>query len=135
VVSNLDENELSKLLLADKQLKEDPEKRQLYLTYAGLFMSNFSSNLDATSLELDEQYQTRNPSSWQKFLKYPVVKRFIDGFIDERSERTANKVIGTSEMKTRDALKVKEQAEIKQKGEDNSNIVVMFLPQKEYIDL
>ena len=131
----MDENELNKLLLSDKQLKEEPEKRQLYLTYAGLFMSDLNNNLDATSLELDDRYTTRNPSSWQKFLKYPVVKKFIDGFIDERSERTANKTIGTSEMKTRDALKVKEQADLRQKGEDNSNIIVMFLPQKEYIDL
>ena len=130
----MDENELSKLLLADKQLKENTDLRQLYLTYSGLFVSNLNENLDKTSLELDEEYQTRNPSSWQKFLRYPVVKKFIDGFIDERSERSANKAIGT-DMKARDAIKVKEQVEQKQKGDDNSNILVMFLPQKEYIDL
>ena len=130
----LDENELSKLLLADKQLKENTDLRQLYLTYSGLFVSNLNENLDKTSLELDEEYQTRNPSSWQKFLRYPVVKKFIDGFIDERSERSANKAIGT-DMKARDAIKVKEQVEQKQKGDDNSNILVMFLPQKEYVDL
>ena len=132
----MDENdtELSKLIFADKQLKEDPERRQLYLTYSGLFMSELQHNLDLTSLELDERYETRNPSSWQKFLKYPVVKKFIDGFIDERSERSANKSIGT-DMKARDAIKVKEQVEQRQKGEDNAHIIVMFLPQKEYSDL
>jgi hypothetical protein len=128
------DNELINLIMADKQLKDDPDRRQLYITYAGLFSSELVENIDLTSLELDDKYKTGNPSSWQKFLKHNVVKRFIDGFVDERSERNANKAIGV-DVKTSDALKIKEQLEKKNNADDNSNIVVMFLPQKEYFDV
>lgn len=128
------DNELINLIMADKQLKDDPDRRQLYITYAGLFSSELVENIDLTSLELDDKYKTSNPSSWQKFLKFNIVKKFIDGFVDERSERNANKAIGV-DAKTSDALKIKEQLEKKNNADDNSNIVVMFLPQKEYFDV
>lgn len=128
------DNTLIDLLLEDVQLKKDIEKRQLYVTYAGLYASELSENLDLTSLDLDEKYKTNNPHSWQKFLRFPVIKKFVDGFIDERSERLANKSIGEN-IKTSDALKIKEQIDNKNKGDDNANITVMFLPQKDYFEL
>ena len=123
---------LSELLKTDPTLKDDPEKRMLYTSYASLFDSELIENLHFTSIELNDKYSTSNPSSWRAFLRHPIVKRYIDGFLNERAEKSADVSLGAVAFKPKDALKVKESMLAKNQGEDNSNILVVFLPQKDF---
>lgn len=123
---------LSEILRRDEQLMEDSERRKLFFGYATLFDSDLEDNLHLTSIELNSKYNTNNPSLWRIFLRHPLVKAYIDGFLSERAEKTADMALGVAEFKPKEALAVKEQMSLKNKGEDNSNILVVFLPQKDY---
>lgn len=132
VLEEENESSLSELLKADASLKDDLDKRMLYTSYANLFDSDLIENLHLTSIELNDKYNTSNPSSWRGFLRHPIVKRYIDGFLDERAEKSADVSLGAAEFKPKDALKIKENMSLKNQGEDNSNILVVFLPQKDF---
>ena len=123
---------LAEILKKDQMLMEDSTKRILFTGYATLFDSELLENLQLTSIELNMKYNTANPSSWRAFLRHPLVKQYIDGFLSERAEKTADMALGVAEFKPKDAMAVKEQMSLKNKGEDNSNIIVVFLPQKDY---
>lgn len=125
-------NELEQLILEDGSLKEDNKKRLLYKSYAVMFSEDLINNLDLTSIELDEKYRTDNPVSWRKFLNHSSVKKFIDGFLNERAEKAAMKTIGEGSTKASESLKIMERVDSRQDKEDNSNMIVVFLPQKRY---
>jgi hypothetical protein len=127
--------DLIELIKNEKQVQNDEEKRQLYITYAGLFTSDLSENLYLTSIELDEKYGTKNANSWLRFLKLISVRSFIDGFVLEKQKQVANKATVEGTINTGQAIKLREQIDKKDIGDDNSNIVVMFLPQKDYLDI
>jgi hypothetical protein len=127
--------DLIELIKNEKQVQNDEEKRQLYITYAGLFTSDLSENLYLTSIELDEKYGTKNANSWLRFLKLISVRLFIDGFVLEKQKQVANKATVEGTINTGQAIKLREQIDKKDIGDDNSNIVVMFLPQKDYLDI
>jgi hypothetical protein len=62
-----------------------------------------------------------------------MVKKYIDTFLDELAEKKAQIVLSQDAGKTRDALNVAKSIQDKNKGDDNSNIVVFFMPQKKYV--
>jgi hypothetical protein len=125
-------NELEEIIINDGSLEKDPKKKMLFKSYAVMFSDDLVANLDLTSIELDEKYMTNNPVSWRRFLNHPSVKRFVDEFLNERAEKQAMKQIGEGYQKTTDALKVKEMVDSKKEKDDNSHIVVVFMPQKKY---
>lgn len=125
-------NELEQIVLEDGSLKEDKQKRMLYRSLAVMFSQDLVANLDLTSIELDEKYQTGSPLDWRKFLNHSSVKKFIDSFLNERAEKAAMKTIGIGSAKASESLKIKEMVDSKKEKEDNSNVVVVFLPQKKY---
>ena len=125
------ESELIEALKQDDGLKKDV--LMLYTSYAGFFEEDLSNNLYLTSIELNDKYNTENPSSWQRFLRHPVVKKYKQQFIDERAESVADTFINKGELKPNEALKLKTNIEKNRKGDDNSNLVVFFLPQKDYL--
>lgn len=129
-----EEKELVRLIKEDNNLKSDRDKRMLYITLAGFFEDDFAANLDLTSIDLDEKYGTGSISSWQKFLNYPCVKKYIKGFLDERAEKAAAKQLSNTDIKTTDAIRVAKMMEEKKSGDDNSRLVVVFLPQKDYLE-
>ena len=124
---------LEETILNDGSLVKDHAKKLLFKSYAVLYSEDLVTNLDMTSVELDEKYMTSDPVSWRKFLNHTSVKKFIDSFLNERAEKVAMKQLGNEKLHTRDALKVKEMVDNQNKGDDNSSIVVVFLPQKEYL--
>lgn len=128
------DNTLVDSLMIDKQLEEEPDKRQLYISYANLFCGDLGANLYLTSLELDEKYSTGRPASWQKFLKHNTVKKFIDSFMLEKQDKIADKAIEKG-VKARDALSLKKDVVERTKKETNERLIVMFLPQKDYEDI
>ena len=125
-------SELESLIINDGSLKEDKAKRLLFKSYAVMFSEDMIENLDLTSIELDDKYKTDNPVSWRRFLNHPSVKKFIDGFLNERAEKAAMKQIGEGSTRAVEALKIKEMVDSKQEKEDNSQMIVVFLPQKRY---
>lgn len=128
------ETELVKRLTLDKELDKDKELKRLYMSYANLYDMNLVDNLKLTSVELDVKYSTNNPSSWHNFLKYPIVKKYIEGYLDEIIQKRAMSVLSEDAGKARDAHMIAKDIDAKNKGSDNSNIVVMFMPQRKYVD-
>lgn len=124
--------ELPKLIQSDKVLKEreNAEKKALFLTLANIFEADFSNNLVLDSLSLNSKYPEVTPIQWRKFLQYPVIKKYLDGFMEERIEKQALNQL--SEVSAKDAVRVKESMDKNRQVEDNSRIVVMLLPQKDY---
>ena len=127
-------SELVEILKKDKNLANDKQKQGLFLSYANLFDNELIENLKMTSIQLDAKYLTGDPSSWLKFLKYPIVKRYIDNYLDEEAEKQAQLVLSQDAGKTRDAIQIQKAIKERQKGQDNSNIVVVFMPQKSYVE-
>lgn len=125
-------SELESLILNDGSLKDDKEKKLLFKSFAIMFSEDMINNLDLTSIELDDKYKTENPVSWRKFLNHPSVKKFVDGFLNERAEKAAMRQIGEGSTRAVEALKIKEMVDRNQDKDDNSNVVVVFLPQKRY---
>jgi hypothetical protein len=124
-------SELESLIVNDGSI-EDKEKKMLFKSYAVMFSEDLITNLDLTSIELDEKYATGNPVSWRKFLNHNSVKKFVDSFLTERAEKSAMKQFGEGSVKASDALKIKEMVDSKQDKEDNAHMIVVFLPQKRY---
>lgn len=127
------ESELAKILAKDKQLGEDKPRLQLFLTLANFFDMNLKDNLTLNSFELDDKYFTSNVNAWAEFKQYPPVRKYITKFLEEQQYSEAMKTIITEGIaKTKDALNVQSIIEGKQKADENMNIIVFLMPQKNY---
>ncbi len=126
-----DDKTLYEVVANDGSLADDAEKTMLFKSYATLFEQDFLENLYLTSLELDEKYATANPTSWRQFLRHTSIKNHLESYKTEIQENLADKALNLVE-KPRDALKMKEAIDKKKDENTNKNIVVFFLPQKDY---
>ena len=126
--------QLNSIINSDTELneRENAELKMKFLAMSTLFETEFLKNITRDSIELSERFPEIKPEEWLTFLTYPPIKKFIDGFLTEKAEKQALKALGESQMKASDALKVKADIDAKKDRVDNSNIVVFFLPQKEY---
>ncbi|NCC68206.1 MAG: hypothetical protein EOM14_08450 [Clostridia bacterium] len=116
----------------DRDLAADDERKAQFLSYATLYDTDLMANLRLTSVELDNKYVTGDPASWLEFLRHPIVKRYVDSYLEETAEKKAALVLSEDAGKPRDALSIQKSIQDKRKGDDNSNIVVFFMPQKKY---
>lgn len=126
--------QLNSIIANDAELSEKVNEsiKMQFIAMANLFEGEFLKNISRDSIELAEKYPEIKPEEWLAFLTYPPIKKFIDGFLNEKAEKQALKALGESQMKASDALKVKADIDSKKEKLDNSNIVVWFLPQKDY---
>lgn len=122
---------LKKLLDNDSALKEDKEKYMLFKSMATLYEGDLKNNLNADSFDLQQKYDELEigPSEWVDFLSYPTVAQFVQKFQNEQMRTAASNKLKEID-KTSDALKLKEYVDKQEVKEDNSNIIVMFLPQR-----
>ena len=127
-------SELLERLKGDKDLAKDSEMKTMFMSYARMFDAELNDNLKLTSVELDAKYKSMNPSTWLKFLRHPIVKRYVDNFLEETAEKKAALVLSEDAGKPRDALSIQKRIEDKNKGNDNGNIIVYFMPQKRYVE-
>jgi hypothetical protein len=111
---------------------ETPEKKMQFLAMASLYEQDFLKNITLDSLELSTKYPEITPAEWLDFLVFPPIKKYLDGFLNERAEKQAMKALGEGNLKASDALKIKADIDNKKERVDNSNIVIFFLPQKDY---
>ena len=126
--------QLNSIIAQDTELNEkvNLSLKMKFLAMATLFEEDFLKNITRDSIELSEKYLDIKPEEWLTFLTYPPIKKFIDGFLNEKAEKQAMKALGEGQMKASDALKIKADIDSKKERVDNSNIVVWFLPQKDY---
>lgn len=126
-------SQLVKILSEDKQLGEDKTRLQLFLSLAKLFDSELKINLTLTSFELDDKYQTHDPHTWLEFKNYIPVRKYISAYLDEDQLTQARKMLAQEGItRTKDAMDVQALMESKNKQDQNTNIIIMFMPQKEY---
>lgn len=124
---------LGKILSEDKQLGEDASRLQLFLSLASFFDSDLKNNLKKTSFELDDKYMTYDTHSWLEFKNYPSVRKYITSYLDEEQLAQARKTLSDEGLsKAKDAIDMQAIIEGKQKSDVNTNIIVFFMPQKEY---
>jgi len=126
--------QLNSIIANDVELNErdNSELKMKFLAMTTLYEMDFLKNITRDSIELSEKHPEIKPEEWLTFLTYPPIKRFIDGFLNEKAEKQALKALGEGQMKAGDALKIKADIDSKKERLDNSNIVVWFLPQKNY---
>jgi hypothetical protein len=107
------------------------ENRMIFSAMAIKFEEDLFENIDLTSMELFHKYRdiTEAASLWQKFLGHKPVKDYIQGFVNEKAKKAANMSM-VNPMKAADAVRVAEHIAKQEIVEDNSNIVVMLMPQK-----
>lgn len=126
---------LADVIRNDKSLRDNTNTPE-FLSLANLFEldGQFQPNLYLTSVELEEKYSDSGTTrvGWNNFLKYPSVKKYLDSFREENLETKANKQLEESTLSAKDALNIKKEMDAKRKVDDNSNIVVIFLPQKDF---
>lgn len=128
------EYELPRLLKLDKTLAEEgnSEKKMLFISLANIFEADLAANLLLDSIDLSDKYPDIPATQWQKFLRFPVVAKFIEGFLKDRAEKMALKGMGQEGLKASDALKIMQDLDSQKPKEYNQNIVVMFMPQKRF---
>jgi hypothetical protein len=120
------------IIAEDKVLgKGDRDEQGVYKAMAVVMEEDLFTNIDLTSMELFKKYRhiTDSPSHWQRFLNHKPIKDYIAGFLNEKAEKAA-KLAMTGGLKASEAVKVVEHISKNQVKEDNSNIVVVFMPQK-----
>lgn len=122
---------LKYIITNDESLRKTPDKYMLFKNLAAIYEKDLKENLERTSFDLYEEYTdlVDTPAAWADFLQYKPVKDFIQRFFNEKAEQVANKQLANVDMKASDAIKVKQHVEANKIKVDNSNIVVMLLPQ------
>lgn len=129
VKTNEDPTE-SKLILelkADPKLMEDPEKRMEYVSMATMFLEDFSNNIYKTSIEMYDIIPYFSIDVWREFLNYPVVRKYIKAFKDEQISAVAERGMAEGD---KNALGIKKAMDGSLSGANNSNIVLIRLPER-----
>ena len=122
------QNVLLDLIKNDDNLKkkENREQKLSYLSLATLFMDNFGDNINKTSIEMDEVHPL-GVDTWKDFLNYPVVRKYIQSFKDEKIMNVADTGLMEGD---KNAVSIKKSMEGRGPAINNSNIILMRLPEK-----
>lgn len=120
------ENSLVVVIQQDPNI--DRELKMEYLTMANLFYSDFKENLMRNSIELQEIYDI-DADSWRKFLAHPAIKKIIDSFVNEQIKKKTDKALIKGEADA-SSVRVRQIIEESASGEDNSQFIIMRLPDK-----
>ena len=117
----------SKLIMGlKKDTKLDKETKSEYLSIATIFLEKFSENINKTSLELNKEIPL-GVDTWKEFLNYPIVRQYIQSFKDEEINLRADKELMQG---NKDAVNIKKFMQNSGPAVNNSNIVLIRLPEK-----
>lgn len=124
---------LERILSEDRNLKDDPSKLRTMLALARLFDSDLKANLNLHAFDLDDKYDTFSPQDWLEFKNYGAVVRYINNYIMDMQAIEAQKKITSDGIRnTRDAITLQDSVEEKRKKDQNTNVIIFFMPQKDY---
>ena len=126
---NIEENEnkLINLLKNDEKLKEDPEYRMGMISMASMFLEDLSDNIYKTSIEMNLKIPYFSVDTWKDFLNYPVVRKYIKSFRDEKINMVADQGLAEGD---KSAVSIKKAMQDGGPQVNNSNIVLIRLPEK-----
>lgn len=120
------------LIKNDENLKkkENREQKLSYISLATLFMEKFDENINKTSIEMNNTIPV-GIDTWKDFLNYPVVRKYIQSFRDEKIMNTADS--GLMEG-NKNAVNIKRAMEGRGPAVNNSNIILIRIPEKQEFD-
>lgn len=123
------ENGLLELIKKDDNLnkKENREQKMSYISLANLFMEKFDENINKTSIEMNNTIPV-GIDTWKDFLSYPVVRKYIQSF---RDEKIMSKVDAGLMDGDKNAVNIKKSMEDRGPVVNNSNIILIRLPEKQ----
>ena len=121
------ENELIKNLKNDEKLRENPDKRMGMISMATMFLEDFSKNMYKTSIEMNSKIPFYTIDAWKDFLNYPVVRKYIKSFRDEKINMVADQGLAEGD---KSAVSIKKAIQDGGPQVNNSNIVLIRLPEK-----
>lgn len=125
-----DNNELVKMIKNDEKLKEKPDFRMQMIALAEMFMEDFEGNMYKTSIELHSlplPYSGYSIDAWKEFLNYPIVRKYIKSFRDEKINMMAEQGLAEGD---KSAVSIKKAMQEGGPAINNSNIVLIRLPEK-----
>lgn len=121
------ENELLKSLKNDEKLRENPDFRMGMLSMATLFLEDFSENIYKTSIEMNSKIPFYSIDAWKDFLNYPIVRKYIKSFRDEKINMMADQSLAEGD---RGAVSIKKAMQEGGPSINNSNLILIRLPEK-----
>ena len=126
------DNVLLDLIKNDDNLKnkENRDQRMSYISLATLFMEKFDENINKTSIEMNNSIPV-GVDTWKDFLNYPVVRKYIQSFRDEKIMNVAD--TGLMEG-NKNAVNIKKAMEDRGPVVNNSNIILVRIPEKQDFD-
>ena len=122
------DNVLLNLIKNDDNLKkkENREQKMSYISLATLFMEKFDENINKTSIEMNNTIPV-GVDTWKEFLNYPVIRKYIQSFRDEKIMNVAD--AGLMEG-NKNAVNIKKAMEDRGPIVNNSNIILIRIPEK-----
>ncbi len=122
------QNVLLDLIKNDDNLKkkENREQRMSYISLATLFMEKFDENINKTSIEMNNTIPL-GVDTWKEFLNYPVVRKYIQSFRDEKIMNVADTGLMEGD---KNAVNIKKAMENRGPAINNSNIILIRIPEK-----
>lgn len=121
-------NVLLDLIKNDENLKkpENREQKMSYISLATLFMEKFDENINKTSIEMNNTIPV-GVDTWKEFLNYPVVRKYIQSFRDEKIMNVADTGLMEGD---KNAVNIKKAMENRGPAINNSNIILIRIPEK-----
>ena len=121
-----DESKLIEMLKNDEKLLEEPDYRMSMISQATMFLEDFGNNIYLTSIEMHEKIPFFSIDAWKDFLNYPLVRKYIKSFKDEKISMAAEQGLAEGD---KGALGIKKAMD-NSLAVNNSNIVLIRLPEK-----
>lgn len=121
------ENELIKNLKNDEKLREKPDFRMEMISMATLFLDDLANNIYKTSIEMNAIVPYYTIDAWKEFLNYPIVRKYIKSFRDEKINIVADQGLAEGD---RGAVTIKKAIQEGGPQINNSNLILIRLPEK-----
>ena len=121
------ESELLKSLKNDEKLRENPDFRMQIVSMASMFLDDFANNIYRTSIEMNEKIPYYSIDAWREFLSYPIVRKYIKSFKDEKINMTADQGLAEGD---KSAVSIKKAMQEGGPQINNSNLILIRLPEK-----
>ena len=119
------ENELIKSIKKDEKLSENPDLKIEMISMATMFLEDFSENMYKTSIEMNSKIPFYTIDAWKNFLNYPLVRKYIKSFRDEKINMMADQGLAEGD---KGAVSIKKAM---QEGCERM-IVILTRPRDEY---
>lgn len=125
--SEENENKLIESLKKDEKLKDERDYRMHMISMATMFLEDFSDNIYKTSIEMNLKIPYFSVDAWKDFLNYPIVRKYIKSFRDEKIDMVADQGLAEGD---KGAVSIKRAMQANGPQVNNSNIVLIRLPEK-----